>query len=99
MDTRKQLEELQALQIWALEHRIYSFQIDMEVSHYDDEGEGDEGLIRQYGDTHERIIRVTIFKTGTLDDDDYLSERYHQDDCIADVFRTTCRIKSFIGYV
>lgn len=99
MGTLKQLQELQSLQIWALEHKVYSFQIESEVSPYEDEGEGAEGLIRDYGDTHERIIRVVIFKEGTLDDGDYLSEHFHQDDTDPDVFRATNRIKAFIGCI
>ena len=96
METTKLLKELQDIQMWALEHRIFSFQVEVSVYPYDDEGEGAEGLIREYGDTHERIVRVVIFKTGDDSDNDYFSVAFHEGDSI---FRNINNIKAFIGYV
>lgn len=93
------LRTLQAIQLWALEHSIYSFQISADVWPLEDEGEGAEGLIREYGDTEERFIYVTIFRKGDDTDEDYLRVAFGPADSDQTFFRNFNNIKAFIGYV
>lgn len=91
------LRELQPIQVWALDHSIHSFEITAVAWPLEDEGEGEEGLIQEYGDTEERFIYVTIFKTGDDTDEDYFRVTFGPNDSDADYFRSIARIKYFIG--
>lgn len=93
------LRTLQAIQMWALEHSIYSFQISADVWPLVDEGEGAEGLIRDYGDTEERFLYVTIFLKGNDTEGDYLRVAFGPDDSDQTFFRNFNNIKAFIGNV
>lgn len=93
------LRTLQAIQLWALEHSIYSFQISADVWPLEDEGEGAEGLIRDYGDTEERFLYVTIFLKGDDTEGDYLRVTFGPCDSDETFFRNLNNIKAFIGYV
>lgn len=93
------LRELQGLQIWALNNGIHSFNVDAYVYPLEDEGAGKEGLIKEYGDTEERVLHVCVFRKGDDSPDDQLSVHVYQDHDIADIFRTINNIKAFIGYV
>lgn len=91
--------ELFKIQAWALEHSIYTFNLQFRCYPLDDEGEGPEGLIREYGDTEERFLDVTIFKTGDDTDSDYKRFTIRQSDGVGIVLGTIQDIKDFIGYV
>lgn len=91
------LRRLQNIHAWALDHSIHSFEITAVVRPLEDEGEGKEGLIREYGDTEERFLYVAIFKTGDDTDEDYFRVTFGPDDSDADYFRFIARIKYFIG--
>ena len=90
------LRSLQNIQWLAMAKGIHSFDITVRVSKLEDEGEGDEGLLRAYGDTEERYIYVTIFKKGDDSDDDYMSETIVQDHSSVDILRIVNQIKSFV---
>ena len=93
------LRTLQAIQVWALDHSIYSFKIDATVYPLEDEGEGPEGLIRDYGDTEERFLYVSIFLKGDDSEEDYLRITIGPSESDEFVFRALNNIKAFIGYV
>ena len=93
------LRTLQAIQLWALEKSIYSFQINAAVYPLEDEGEGPEGLIREYGDTEERFIYVTIFRKGDDTEGDYLRVTFGPCDSAQTFFRNFNNIKAFIGCI
>lgn len=90
------LKQLQAIQWQALAKGIHTFEVAARVSKLDDEGEGDEGLLREYGDTEERFVDVTIFKTGDDTDEDYLSVTISQGMTAIEVLRRINEIKWFI---
>ena len=91
------LRELQGIQQWALAHDIHSFEITAACYKYDDEGKTEEELIREYGDTRERFLYVSIFKTGDDTDEDYLHVTIidHQD--AMETRMLIARVKGFIG--
>ena len=89
------LRELHGIQDWALENSIYTFEVTTRVYPLDDEGDGPEGLIRDYGDTEERFLDVTIFKTGDDSDGDYLRISFGQDE--SEIDYKIRLIKLFIG--
>lgn len=93
------LRELHEIQLWAMEHSIHSFKVSARVYPLEDEGDGEEGLIRDYGDTEERFVDVVIFKTGNDSDEDYLSTKFTQDDTSIEIYRKINEIEAFIGYV
>lgn len=93
------LAQLQQIQVFAIKKSIHTFEVKTRVYELEDEGDGDEGLIREYGDTEERFIDVTIFKTGDDSDEDYLRVTFYQDDKAIDVLRKVNQIKHFIDYV
>lgn len=93
------LHELQTIQTWAFKNSIHTFEIGARTYPLEDEGEGREGLIREYGDTEERALSVCIFLKGDDSPDDQLSEHIYQDYDITTIFRTINNIKAFIGYV
>lgn len=93
------LAQLQQIQVLAIKKSIHTFEVNTRVYQLEDEGDGDEGLIREYGDTEERFIDVTVFKTGDDSDEDYLSVTFYQDDKAIDVLRKVNQIKNFIDYV
>ena len=93
------LLEMQVIQLWAMEHGIHSFQLSVRTYPFEDEGDGPEGLIKEYGDTEERFVDVVIFKTGDDTDEDYLSidiPQWHSSEWVSEQIQT---IKDFIGYV
>lgn len=90
------LRSLQNIQWLAMAKGIHSFDITVRVSKLEDEGEGDEGLLREYGDTEERAIHIVIFKKGDDSDDDYMSETIVQDHSSVDILRIVNQIKSFV---
>lgn len=90
------LRSLQNIQWLAMAKGIHSFDITVRVSKLEDEGEGDEGLLREYGDTEERSIHIVIFKKGDDSDDDYMSETIVQGHSAVDILRIVNRIKSFV---
>lgn len=91
------LRSLQDIQCKAMEKGIHNFAVSMRVDKLEDEGEGDEGLIREYGDTEDRSIHVYIFRKGDDSDDDYMSETIIQDHSSVDILRIVNQIKSFVG--
>ena len=93
------LAQLQEIQVFAIKKSIHTFEVNTRVYPLEDEGDGDEGLIREYGDTEERFIDVTIFKNGDDSDEDYLRVTFYQDDKAIDVLRKVNQIKHFIDYV
>ena len=93
------LRTLQAIQLWALDNSIHSFTIDATVYPLEDEGEGPEGLIREYGDTEERFIYVSIFRKGDDTDEDYLRVTFRPCDSDQTFFRKLNNIKAFIGCI
>lgn len=94
------LRELQEIQIAAFKKGVRDFEISTPTYELEDEGEGKEGLVREYGDTEERSINVTIFLYQDLDaEDGYLRMSFYQGMDDAAVFRTMNNIKAFVGYV
>lgn len=92
------LRELQEIQIVAFQNGIRSFDISTVTYDLEDEGEGEEGLIREYGDTQERFIYVTIFRYQDLEaEDGYLRLDFNQNIDAATIFRRLNNIKAFIG--
>ena len=89
--------ELFRIQVWALNHSIHTFILQFRCYPFDDEGDGPEGLIEKYGDTEERFLDVTIFKTDL--DDDYKRVTIKQSDGAGSVLGAIQDIKDFIGYV
>ena len=93
------LRELHYAQIDAMNLSVHSFEINSRVSPYDDEGEGPEGLIREYGDTEERYIIVTIFLRGDDSDDDYGSWRFYDSISSREANNKIIEIQDFISRV
>lgn len=92
------LRELQEVQIAAFKKGVRDFEISTPTYELEDEGEGKEGLIREYGDTEERFVSVTIFRYQDIDaEDGYLRVNFSQHMDAVDVFRMVNRIKAFIG--
>lgn len=91
--------ELSKIQVWALNHSLHTFNLETRCYLFDDEGEGPEGLIKEYGDTEERFIDVSIYKTGDDTHEDYKRVTIRQDDGLGAILGTIQDIKEFIGYV
>lgn len=91
------LRELQGIQQWALAHNIHSFEITAVCYKLDDEGKTEEELIREYGDTIERFLYVSIFKTGDDTDEDYLRVTIIDHHDVAETHMLIARVKGFIG--
>lgn len=77
------LKTLQDLQMKAFKKGIHSFQIN--ARRYEDEGQLCKGLV------------VSIFLTGSDDDDDYGAFYFYNDADPADNFRSLNNLKAFIG--
>lgn len=77
------LKTLQDLQMKAFKKGIHSFQIN--ARRYEDEGQLCKGLV------------VTIFLTGSDDDDDYGAFYFYNDADSAHNFRSLNNLKAFIG--
>lgn len=91
------LRELQDIQQWALAHNIHSFAISAACYKLDDEGKTEEELIREYGDTIERFLYVSIFKTGDDTDEDYLHVTITDHHDAVEKRMLIARVKGFIG--
>lgn len=92
------LRELQEIQVVALRKGMRSFDISAVTYDLEDEGEGEEGLIREYGDIQERFIYVTIFRYQDLEaEDGYLRLDFNQNIDTATIFRRLNNIKAFVG--
>lgn len=98
-DMESILHELQTIQTWAFKNSIHTFEIGARTYPLEDEGEGREGLIREYGDTEERVLSVCIFLKGDDSEGDHLSVSVYQGHNTVQIFRALNNIKSFIGYV
>lgn len=77
------LKTLQDLQAKAFKKGIHSFQIN--ARRYEDEGQLCKGLV------------VSVFLTGSDDDDDYGAFYFYNDADPADNFRSLNNLKAFIG--
>ena len=93
------LHELQYVQTEAFNLGIHSFEINSRVSPYEDEGEGPEGLIREYGDTEERYIVITVFLRGDDTDEDYESWRIWDSLTFSQAITRVNEIRQFINHV
>jgi hypothetical protein len=87
MEHKKILSELQALQSWAFDHSIHSF--DISARTYKDEDEEEE----------EHYITATIFKTGDDSEGDYKSVKFNESTGKGEAAGKIADIKEFIGYV
>ena len=93
------LRELHYAQIDAMNLGVHSFEINSRVSPYEDEGEGPEGLIREYGDTEERYIIVTIFLRGDDTEEDFRVWRFYDSLSSRETTNMIIEIRNFISHV
>lgn len=84
MKTREEmgalLTKLQSLQAKAMRLGLHNCAIYALVFQFEDEGDGEEGLLREYGDTQEIVLEIVLFKRGDNSDDDYKSVYFYQSD-------------------
>lgn len=65
------LTRLQGIQQKAVRKGIRAFHLETRVYKFEDEGEGEAGLIREYGETQEMYISGYLFLTGSDAAGDY----------------------------